>query len=268
MSPTASPGTVTVSPDVSPAPSPLPPPADTAFAAPSLGSDAGHLELSTTLAADGQPLAAMPVTVTITALDTTYQLITVKGVVPLVSKHVIIGFRFNQEEAGPATINLKIYRITYADGGSRKNRLPNSGFDSGMGYLWAVYGTGSVTTPLSDRGDGRMLRLRATTSEDIAINSFGIDVTPGSTFFMTVTAELPPAGTPTGYAAAMFGPEGYRQKLDLVAAPIPPASLETDVDGSLAVDEALPLGRYLVRLSFAGDATHLPTTLEQEVTVR
>jgi hypothetical protein len=256
----------TTAPSVPTTPAPA---AATAFSAPEGASRAGRLRLTTTLSADGIPVTDVPISVTTTALDATYQVIELKGVVPGPAESVIVGFRFNQEGAGPAPIDLKVYRITYADGGRRKNQLPNASFGSGF-YLWAVYGTGRSTTPHSDRDDGRMLRLRASTDEDIAINSFGIPAKPKSTFRLTVEAMLPPAGSVTGYASPIFilDTEVQRQTLDLVAPPIPALVLTTDAAGAVTIDRALPAGRYLVRVSYAGDSAHESTVVEQEVTVR
>jgi hypothetical protein len=98
-----------------------------------------------------------------------------------------IGFRFNTEGAGPGPIDLRIYRITYADGEKSKNRLPNAGFDAGLDH-WATYSTGRITTPISDRGDGRTARIRASATEWVLIDAYGIGVTPGSIFRVTVAA--------------------------------------------------------------------------------
>lgn len=261
----AAPAETTV-PTVASTPAPA---AATVLAPPVDDSRAGRMTLTTTLSADGAALAGAAINVTTTALDSTYQVIELKGVVPGPAESVIVGFRFNQEGAGPAPIDLRIYRITYADGGRKKNQLPNSGFDSGF-YLWAVYGTGRSTTPHSDRDDGRMLRLRASADEDIAINSFGIPVKPKSTFRLTVEAMLPPAGSVTGYASPIFilDTEVQRQTLDLVAPSIPTLKVTTDAAGSVTINQALPTGRYLVRIAYSGDATHESTVVEQEVTVR
>jgi len=205
-----------------------------------------------------------------TAHGDTYQVLTLRGVVPKPARSLIVQLGFNnQPDTGPASYDVRIYGITYADAGKSKNRLPNGDFDSGL-YRWAVYGEGTVTTPRSDLGDGRLLRLRAGPKEEIVINSYGIPVTPESRYRMTVAARVPPSGSVSGYVAAIFlkDTEIWRDTLKVVGAPIPTSSVETGPDGALSIDSALPAGRYLVTLSYPGDATHLPATLHQEVTVR
>ena len=265
----ASPGS---SPGATPGPTATPaPPATTAFAELADTSIKGHLRIATSLTAGGQPVAAGTVTVTVTALGKTYRTIVMKGIVPTLTKSLQVGFRFNQEGAGPAPIDMKIYRITYADGGSPKNRVPNSNFASGF-YHWAVYGSGSAQIERSDVGDGRMLHIRAKAGQDVAINSFSISVTPGSDFTLRVTASVPPAGTVTGYASTFFLwgkklTEGYRQTLDLVAPAIPVQTLSTDTAGAVAIDQALPAGSYLVEIAYAGDATYAASKIEAKLSV-
>lgn len=264
-SPTSSP-TTTAAPS---SPAPTASVVATAFDKPSVKSKAGRLELSAVLTADGAGLGGAPVTLTITARGNTYQTLTLKGVVPRPAKSLIVQLGFNnQPDTGPESYDVRFYRITYADGGPRKNRLPNGGFDSGL-YHWAVYGTGKVTTPKSDMGDGRLLRLRAAPSQEVVINSYGIAVKPGSAYTMTVTARVPPAGSTSGYVAAIFLDEIeiWRETLKVVGAPIPDARSITDAAGGITFERALPPGDYVVTLSYPGDAGHMPATLEQEVTV-
>lgn len=228
------------------------------------------MQLSTVLTADGVPVTGAPITISLTAQGNTYQVLTLKGIVPKPAKSLIVQLGFNnQPDTGPAAYDVRIYRITYADGGKSKNRLPNGGFDSGL-YNWAVYGEGTVTTPKSELGDGRLLRLRAAPDEEIVINSYGIPVAPESAYTMTVTAQVPPSGSVSGYVAAIFLKEIeiWRETLKVVGPPIAPAVIETGADGTILVDVPLPAGRYAVTVSFPGDATHLPAVIDQEVTVR
>lgn len=252
----------------SPAATPAPP-ATTTFSTPVIGGTAGRPGLSTSITADGSPVADLPVVVTTTALGKTYQTLTLKGVVPLPAKSLIVQLGFNnQPDTGPVKYDIKIYRITYADGGKSKNRLPNGGFDSGL-FNWAVYGEGNVTTPRGDGSGGRVLRLRADPDQEIVINSYGIPVTPGSDYTMTVTAEVPPAGSTSGYVAAIFlkDIEIWRETLKVVAPEIPATNLRSGADGSIVLDQALPAGRYLVRIAYPGNDQYAPVVIEQEVTV-
>jgi hypothetical protein len=248
------------------------PPATTAFAAVTDRSRNGRLRLSTVLTSDGAPLAGAQVIMTITALDSTYQTITLTGIVPVPTKGALVGFRFNEEGAGPTRIDMKVYRITYADGGTTKNRIINAAFASGL-YSWDVWGSGRTTVQNSDRDDGRMLRLRASPDQNIGINSFGLQrFTPGSDFKLTVKATVPPFGSLTGYAAVFFlwgkdNTEGYRLTVPLVAPPMSPAHVTSSDDGLASVDLAVPAGRYAVQIAYTGDADHLPASVEQQVTV-
>ena len=244
-------------------------PSATSFTEPLLGHKSGRLQLSTVLTADGTAVAGAPVTIELTALGNTYQVLTLKGVVPKPAKSVIVQLGFNnQPDTGPAEYDVRIYRITYADGGKTRNRLPNGRFDSGL-YRWAVYGEGTVTTPTSELDDGRLLRLRASPDEEIVINSYGIPVAPESAYTMTVTAQVPPSGSVSGYVAAIFLKETeiWRETLKVVGAPLAPFVIVTGGDGSISVNAPVPAGQYRVKVSFAGDATHLPAVAEQEITV-
>jgi len=268
---TGSPSSATPSPMPAPTASELPPVATT-FAAPTDRSKNGRLRLSTVLSSNNSPLAGTPVSVTITALDSTWQTVILKGIVPVETKSALVGFRFNEEGAGPTRIDLNVYRITYADGGSSKNRVTNSEFSSGL-YSWDVWGSGKATILSSDLGDGRMLRLRARPDQNIGINSFGVQrFTPGSDFKLTVNARVPPAGADTGYAAVFFlwgknNIEGHRVTVPLVAPPVPKVDLLTDDGGAVALDVAMPAGRYMVSIAYFGDDGRLSATIEQQVTV-
>lgn len=248
------------------------PPAETAFGAPTDRSKNGRLRLSTVLSSNGSPLGLAPVTVTITALDPTYQVIRLKGIVPVETKAANVGFRFNEEGAGPARIDLSIYQITYADGGSTKNRVTNSDFASGF-YAWGLWGSGKATVQSSDRDDGRMLRVRARQDQNVGINSIGVQhLTPGSDFILTVKAKVPPAGTSTGYASVFFlwgkdTLEGHRLTIPLVAPSIPAVDLVSADDGAIALDLAMPAGRYAVSIAYGGDASYRSATMEQQITV-
>jgi hypothetical protein len=246
-----------------------PPATKSSLSAPVVGDVRGRLRLSSVLTGDGAPIAGAAVMVDITSLGETYQVLKLRGIVPKPAESLIVQLGFNnQPDTGPAEYDVRIHRITYADGGRSRNRLPNGGFDSGL-YLWAVYGEGKVSTPKSDLDDGRLLRLQASREQEIVINSYGISVTPGSAYTMTVTARVPPSGSISGYVAAIFLKESeiWRDTLKVVAEPIAPTSVETDADGTLSIDRALPPGKYRVRLSYVGDATHTLVSSDQEVTV-
>jgi len=267
-SPAGSPGATTPAPTTSASEAP---PAETAFAAPVDTSRKGRLRLSTVLSSGGAPLGAAPVTATITALDNTHQVIKLKDIVPVETKDALVGFRFNEEGAGPVDVRINVYRITYADGRSSRNRVTNSDFASGLSS-WDVWGSGSATVRDSDQGDGRMLRLRAAANENIGMNNRLTRFTAGSDFVLTVEAAVPPAGTLTGYASVFFlwGKglvEGRRITVPLVAPAVPAVQLVTDASGALALDVELPEGRYDVTIDYTGDAGHLAASTAQRVTV-
>jgi hypothetical protein len=264
--PVATPGSTPSGATASPSATPLPP-ATTAFAAPVDTSRKGRLRLATTLTADGTAVVNAPVSVAITALDPTYQVLTLKGVVPVGTKSVIVQLGVNRDGTGPGSANFRIYRITYGDAGTG-NRLPNSGFDSGL-FQYAVYGSGSVTTPTSDRGDGRMLRIKAKPTQDVLINTYGIPGTPETGYKLTIAAVVPPAGATTGHIAAIFLKkiEFWRDTMNLVAPPISPMSLTTDANGSISIDTRLPAGRYSVVTTYVGNTAHSAAMVQQRVTV-
>jgi hypothetical protein len=254
----------TAAPTLAPTLTPLVP---TAFSEPAIAAGDGMLTVSAVLSAEGAPLAGTPVSMTTSATDRRYAVIELTGTVPASATSVIVGLRFNMEGAGPAPIDMRIYQVTYADGASTKNKVRNSGFDKGFAN-WSVWGTGYFRTPRSDRGDGRMLRLKTTFSQDIALNADAVKATPGSRFTMRVAAELPRSGTLSGYAAAIFlyGKEIQRQRLELVAPAIPVLSTATDATGSVTFEQRLEPGTYIVEIHYAG-GKYAPTSVRREVTI-
>jgi hypothetical protein len=209
----------------------------------------------------------MPVSMSTSATGSRYAVIEVTGTVPASATSVVVGLRFNMEGAGPAPIDMHVYRVTYADGGSTKNKVRNPGFDKGLAN-WSAWGTGLFRTPRSDRGDGRMLRLKSTFSQTIALNADAVAVKPGSTFTLRVAARLPRSGTLSGYAAAIFlyGREIQRQRLDLVAPPIPVLSTATDVTGTVTFEQVLVPGTYIVDVRYVG-GSYAPSSITREVLI-
>jgi hypothetical protein len=241
----------------------------TAISQPQVNTAAGRLTFTADLRAGAVPLAGAPLVVTAVPLSETYKVIEVSGRVPDEASSIVVGIRINTEGAAPGATDMRIYRITYEDGGATRNRVANAGFDAGLDH-WAAYGSGSVTAPTSDRGDGRMLRLRATAAQNISVDAFGFAPTPGSRFRMTVAARLPSGRTSTGYVAAIFlgKTEIERQRLNLAAAPVAVATVTSAADGSIRLIGApIEAGSYVLRVEYAGDATHWPALLEQPITV-
>lgn len=263
--------TPTVAPaTVQPTPAPTEAPRlATEFSEPILQAGSGTLLVSTTLTTAGGPVAGAPVSITTTAVGSRYAVIELTGTVPVSATEVIVGLRFNHEGAGPAPIDMKVYRITYSDGGSTRNKLRNSGFDRGF-EAWGIWGTGYFRTPRSDRGDGRMLRLKATPGQTIGLNSVAVRAKPNTAFRLTVAAKLPPSGTLSGYAAAIFlyGSEINRQRLNLVAPAIPVASTATDATGVARYEHVLGPGTYIVAVRYSGGPGRLACSIERKITIR
>ena len=234
-------------------------------------SEDGRLSLEgALLGSEGSPVAGAPITISATPLDGAYQVLRVDGRVPSDARGVIIGIRVNTEGTGLGDVDLRIYRVSYADGGEDSNRVTNPKFSRRL-EDWVVYGDGRVSTPPSDRGSGRMLRLVASTEQTISINHQGFAPTPGSEYHLRVSARVPETAAGTAYLAAIFlvDTEIARDRLPLEPAPIAIDRLATDATGVFRYErEAFDPGTYRIRIEYAGDAERWPAFVEREVLVR
>ena len=210
-------------------------------------------------------------TVAITALprDGQYQVIELQGTVATGATRALVGIRTNNEGPGPKAANLTFYEIGYTEQGEHANRVPNGRFTKGV---WDLAGSGSLSVKRSDRGGGRMMRLRASSKQTILSNSREFSVTSGATFRLWIAARVPEASVGSTDVDLIFldrtGTETGRARLPVAPAPIPVGSTASEATGAYRlVVTGLEPGRYRVTAEYAGHATYWPARAGLAVTV-
>lgn len=234
-----------------------------------VASGAGTAVTGTLRTLGGTPIAGASIGVGATPEDGPPQRLEFTGTAPAGATHATFGIRVNQEGAGPGAADLTFYEVGYAEG-SGSNVVPNSAFADGLDR-WGWWGDASVTTPTSDRGTGRMLRVAATAAQSAGINSAEFPVHPGATYRVWVEVRVPAASVGNAYLAPIFlaDQEIRRDIHPLAPAPIALGTATTDGTGAytLAVTGLEP-GRYALSATYAGDATRWPARAHAEATVR
>ncbi len=231
----------------------------------------GHrIELTGTLRGpEGGPVPAATVVITAVPRDGPYQVIELQGTVPPAATRALAGIRTNTEGPGPGAAKLTFYEIGYAEQGERANRVPNGRFKKGP---WDLAGSGSLSLKPSDRGGGRMMRLRASPKQTILSNSRDFRVTPGAMYRLWIAARVPEASVGSTAVDLIFldgtGTEIDRARLPVAAAPIPLGSTASDATGTYRfVVTDLEPGRYQVAAEYAGHATSWPARAGLAVSV-
>lgn len=215
----------------------------------------------------GAPVAGARVAVSATPLDGAYQVLEIAGQVPAGATRAVMGIRVNQEGAGPADADLTVYEVGYATGAGGPNLVTDPSFAQGLDR-WGWWGDGAATTPESDRGAGRMLRIVAPADRSLGINSAEFAVTPGATYRAWIAVRVPDASAGAAYAAPIFlGTDEVRRDILAIApAPIPLGTVTTDASGGFTQGLAtLEAGLYRVTTSWTGDAKRWPARARAEV---
>jgi hypothetical protein len=201
-----------------------------------------------------------------TPLDGQLQLLERSGVAPSDASEALIVFRVNTAGGSPAAADLRIYEVAYREEGDTDNRVFNPRFSRGLEGWGAYGGDGRATVVASDRGPGRMLRIRATRSQSLSIDStVPIDAAPGAGYRLSVRASVPAASAGSAYVAVIFlkGTEIARNILRLDPSPMRLSTVNTTTSGQFEFgEEDLEAGRYLVDATYAGDLGHWPAQAE------
>jgi hypothetical protein len=217
----------------------------------------------------GVPLAGATVDLAATPRDGAYQVLEVRGRVPAGASEAVVGIRVNEPSTPPASADLELYEVGYAEGDSGPNLVPNARFDEGLTYWVPPEGTPGISLLPSDHGAGSMMRIVATPADSFGSNSGVFRVTPGAAFRVWVVARVPEASIGSTWLAAMF--LGLDVPLDLVRLAPAPVSLRastTDAIGAFSLPAGpLEAGRYRLRVSYDGDATYWPARAETEMLV-
>jgi hypothetical protein len=203
-------------------------------------------------------------------IDGAYQVSQLEGRVPAGAATAVVVLRVNTEGAGPGPVHLRVYRLGYKEGGGTRNRVPDPGFAAAPAG-WGVSGAGRARFVASDRGGARMLRVDATPSQDLLVDSSAFPVTAGARYRFTATLQVPASATGNAYLAVVFlhGTEVARHRLELAPEPIRLGTVDAASSGRFAVRGLrLDPGRYRLRIEDPGDADHWPATVETVVRVR
>lgn len=210
------------------------------------------------------------VAVTAMPRDGPYQAIETRGTVPAGVMRALVGIRTNNEGPGPQAANLTLYEIGYREDGDQASRVPNGRFRSGA---WDHEGSGALSVKQSDRGGGRMMRLRATAKQTILSNSGEFAVTPGTTYRLWIGARIPETSVGSTEVDLIFldgnGIETHRARLPVAPAPIPVGAVAADAAGAYGlVITGLEPGRYWLTADYAGDAEHWPARAAVSIDLR
>ena len=232
---------------------------------------AGHrIELAGAVRAPGGgPASVGTLAVTAVPRDGPVQIIELRGTVPTGATRALVGIRTNNEGPGPKAANLTFYEIGYAEQGKHANRVPNGPFKSGV---WDMAGSGSLSVKRSDRGGGRMMRLRASAEQTILSNSREFPVTPGAAYRLWIEARVPEVSVGSTDVNLIFldrtGTETGRSRLAVAPAPISAGATTSDAEGEyrLVITDLEP-GRYRLTAEYAGDATYWPARAALAVNV-
>lgn len=219
---------------------------------------------------EGGASPADAVVVTAVPRDGPYQVIEMRGTVPAGVMRALVGIRTNTEGPGPQPANLTLYEIGYSEEGDQDNRVPNGRFSSGA---WEPGGSGTLSVKRSDRGGGRMMRLRATSTQTILSNSGEFPVTPGATYRLWIAARVPEASVGSTDVDLVFlggnGIETDRARMPVAPSPISVGGATADASGEYRlVIAGLEAGRYWVTAEYPGDAAHWPARVAVSIDLR
>jgi len=232
----------------------------------------GRLTISGSLrTAGGDPIAGGTIGLTATPIDGVYQVSALNGRVPAGATTAVIGLRANIEEAGPGPVHLSLYELSYTQGTSRRNRVPDPRFASGRAQ-WPPDGSARVRILASDHGPGRMLRVDATSKQTLLLTSAEFPVTAGAVYHFTAAIRVPASSAGNAYLAVIFlkNTEVARERMELAPRPITLGRFTTTTVSGAFVAGGLKLepGRYRLSVRYFGDIDHWPSTASASITVR
>ncbi len=229
------------------------------------------IQVEGTIRADGAPLPGALLHVSATPLDGRPQTVQLTGTVPAGAQTAHVGIRVNIEDiAEHGLANITIYRASYTQGASTKNRVPNPELRTNTNF-WGLHEDG-IRVLRSDIGPGLMIRIRDTATQSTIINTGGFPVTPGATFRATMRLKVTQSTVGHAYFTVTWlssVTEIRRERLDLVPAPtrLPDRSSTSAGTFKARFDDLWP-GRYRVLVTYSGDGGHLPTQSAQVVLVQ
>jgi hypothetical protein len=232
----------------------------------------GRLDVTGTTAPDepGDTPSGARLRLTALPIDGAYQVSQLDGRVPAGASTAVVVLRVNTEDAGPGPVHLRIYRLGYVQGGGSRNRVPDPGFAAAPDG-WGVSGAAQARFVASDRGSGRMLRVDATSGQDLLVDSSAFPVTAGARYRFTAALRVPASASGNAYLAVVFlhGTEVARHRLELAPEPIGLGTARATSSGRFTFRGLrLDPGRYRLRIEDPGDADHWPATAETTLRVR
>lgn len=211
-----------------------------------------------------RPLAGARVTLTAKAVegDGIFTRYALTGTAPRRATSAVVGFRVNDECGCSGASESRLYSVGYAEGGSRRNLVPNATFAAGLDG-WAAWGDGSVALEPSDRaGSPSLLHVSAQPGQVADLNSTVFPITGGRHFRLTFDARVAPRSAGSGYFAIFFlrGREIERRTIALGPGTVSLGSYSTDRRGSfVATLPASATGQERFEAWFGGDRRYFPS---------
>ncbi len=210
----------------------------------------------------GSPLVGAPIELSVQLLDGPGQFFkhTVAGIVPGNAKTALVGFRVGTEGVAPGTADLTLYDVSYVDGGTTAERVPNPSFAQGL-RGWGFITSQTVNLQPSDRGQGEMMKVGTTPVQTATANSGSFAVTPGSSYTAEFDARVAPLSVGRGYFLVIFnGSSGEVQRTRLPLDPgTPTYTATTDANGAFNVTlTGLPPDRFVLEAKYPGDSNRWP----------
>jgi len=220
------------------------------------GSDPNRNASGTLTDVSGSPIAAAPVTISV---DGEYASYVVSGTAPAAATQAVVGFRVNMEGGGPHSSDFSVYQVSYVQNADGIDRVVNGDFSSGA-LSWNLFGQAQLVA--SDRGVGNMVQAIATPTQIAELYSFGINITPGSSFQATFFAQVAPSSLGSGYFTVDFLSNGtgiFRQEIPIAAGKTTLGTPTTDASGKYQlVVSSLGSQPAIIEATYAGDAQHWP----------
>lgn len=217
--------------------------------------------VSGTLAGDG-PISGAPVEVAATLVsgDGVEGQYVFEGTTPANVEQLVFGIRVNLECgcSGASDFRVKEFRLESGD------TVITRRFTDGLSG-WGVSDRSAVAVE-----DGQ-LHVRAAAGQGVLVNSGPIPFPANqSPFRLTVTATVAPQSAGSGYFAGIFlgGKEVGRVRAPIAALEQKIGTVKTGDDGGYSIPVGdLPFGAWLVRVSYGGNASYWPGTVEVRTTL-
>ena len=212
---------------------------------------------------DGSPVPGARIGVSATPLDGGYVELVASGVVPAGVTRALVGLRVNTEGAGGGS--FAVYELSYTQGGSTQNLVPNPVFAAGAESWWWEGGA-RVRITASDRDRGRMMLVTAAPAQPLVMNGDEFAVSPGTPYALRARVRAPALGETAPQVILVFGGEAETSRVRLPILPEASAVAATLTDASGAFRIVVPSDLGRLEMSYPGDLDHWPASREVQGT--